>query len=128
MSKETSKDPTRQLDPEGWPLKDLWEKYEQIAMHFNDLIMRLRTQALAAVAAISVVAGIFGKIGADPKLSWELTAFVFSLLSVFWIAIWIIDVFYYNKLLIGAVGAIVDLEKMSNKTMRDLPQKIVAEP
>ena len=117
MTEDAGKGPSAQLEPEGWPLKDVWEKYEDIAMHFNDLIMRLRTQALAAVAAISVLASIFGKTGTDPKLSWELAALVFSLLSVFWIAIWVIDVFYYNKLLTGAVAAIVVLEKMSNDTM-----------
>ena len=36
---------------------------------------------------------------------------------MFWIAIWVIDFFYYNKLLIGGVSAIVVLEKMSNDTM-----------
>jgi hypothetical protein len=117
MTEDAGKGPTGPFEPEGWPLKDVWEKYEEIAMHFNDLIMRLRTQALAAVAAISVLASIFGKTGADPQLSGELAALVFSLLSVFWIAIWVIDVFYYNKLLIGAVSAIVVLEKMSNDTM-----------
>ena len=29
---------------------DQWYKYEQIAMHFNDLLMRFRTQALAGLA------------------------------------------------------------------------------
>lgn len=117
MSKDARNTPTGRVKSEGWPLKDVWEKYEDIAMHFNDLLIRLRTQALAAVAAISTLVTIFGKTGADPKLSWELAALVFSLLSVFWIAIWVIDVFYYNKLLIGAVAAIVVLEKMSNDTM-----------
>jgi hypothetical protein len=30
-------------DHEGWPIRELWEKYEEITMHFNDLIIRLRT-------------------------------------------------------------------------------------
>jgi hypothetical protein len=97
MSKDVRKDPTGRFEPEGWPLKDVWEKYEDIAMHFNDLLIRLRTQALAAVAAISTLVTIFGKTGADPKLSWELAALIFSLLAVFWIAIWIIDFCYYNS-------------------------------
>ncbi len=117
MSEDAGKDSTGRFEPEGWPLKDVWDKYEGIAMHFNDLLMRLRTQALAAVAAISILVSIFGKTGTDPKLSWELAVLVFSLLSVFWVAIWVIDFFYYNKLLIGAVAAILDLEKMSNDTM-----------
>jgi hypothetical protein len=74
MSENPGKNPTGRAEPEGWPLKDVWEKYEDIAMHFNDLLIRLRTQALAAVAAISTLATIFGKTGADPKLSWELAA------------------------------------------------------
>jgi hypothetical protein len=37
----------------------LWEKYEDIAMHFNDLLIRLRTQSLAGVAALSALVGIF---------------------------------------------------------------------
>jgi hypothetical protein len=113
MSEETGKGQTGRAEPEGWPLKEVWEKYEDIAMHFNDLLIRLSTQALAAVAAISTLVTIFGKTGADPKLSWELAALVFSLLSVFWIAIWIIDFCYYNRLLIGAVAAILDIETLS---------------
>jgi hypothetical protein len=117
MSENPGKNPTGRAEPEGWPLKDVWEKYEDIAMHFNDLLIRLRTQALAAVAAISTLVTIFGKTGADPKLSWELAALVFSLLSVFWIAIWIIDFCYYNRLLIGAVAAILDIEALSKEAI-----------
>ena len=117
MSKDARNTPTGRVKSEGWPLKDVWEKYEDIAMHFNDLLIRLRTQALAAVAAISTLVTIFGKTGADPKLSWELAAFIFSLLSVFWIAIWIIDFCYYNRLLIGAVAAILDIETLSKDAM-----------
>jgi hypothetical protein len=40
---------------EGWPIFDVWDKYEAIAMHFNDLLIKLRTQALAAVAALSTI-------------------------------------------------------------------------
>jgi hypothetical protein len=49
--------------PEEWSIKELWEKYEEIAMHFNDLLIRLRTQALGGVAALSAIVGIFGKSG-----------------------------------------------------------------
>ena len=38
---------------EGWPTFEVWQEYEKIAMHFNDLLMRLRTQALGAVAALA---------------------------------------------------------------------------
>jgi len=117
MSEVPEKISTGPLNPEGWPLKDVWQKYEDIAMHFNDLLIQLRMQALAAVAAISTLVTIFGKTGADPKLSWELAALIFSLLAVFWVAIWIIDFCYYNRLLIGAVTAILDIETLSKDAM-----------
>lgn len=103
---------TDQQHQKGWPINDLWEKYEEIAMHFNDLLIRLRTQALGAVAAISALIGVFGKTDSGLH-SWHISAAVFFFLCVFWIAIWVIDFRYYHLLLIGAVDAIIDLENLS---------------
>jgi hypothetical protein len=98
----------------GFAIRELWEKYEEIAMHFNDLIIRLRTQALAGVAALSTLVGVFAKADLGPfSYSWEIAGFVFLGLILFWIAIWILDFTYYNKLLIGAVVALVELETKS---------------
>lgn len=99
---------------QGWPIRELWEKYEEITMHFNDLIIRLRTQALAGVAALSTLVGIFAKadLGAF-GYTWEIAGFVFAGLALFWIAIWVLDFAYYNQLLIGSVAALLELEKES---------------
>jgi hypothetical protein len=99
-------------DHQGWPIRELWEKYEEITMHFNDLIIRLRTQALAGVAALSTLVGIFAKadLGAF-SYTWEIAGFVFAALALFWIAIWVLDFAYYNQLLIGSVAALLELEK-----------------
>ncbi len=91
---------------------ELWNKYEDIAMHFNDLILKIRIQALAAVAAISTVVGFFNRNG-ENEFSWGLTFAVFFFLCLFWIAIWILDFRYYNRLLLGAVDALLELEKAS---------------
>jgi hypothetical protein len=56
----------RDTDDEGWPIFDVWKKYEQIAMHFNDLLIRIRTQALAGVAALSAFTGLFAKAELGP--------------------------------------------------------------
>jgi hypothetical protein len=102
------------MSESGFPIKDLWEKYEDIAMHFNDLIIRLRTQALAGVAALSTLVGVFAKTDLGPfSYSWEIAGFVFIALALFWIAIWILDFAYYNKLLVGAVSALIELENRS---------------
>lgn len=96
-----------------WEVFQLWAKYEDIAMHFNDLIIRLRTQALGGVAALSALVGIFAKGESAPTSSWDLAAAVFIALCLFWVAIWILDFSYYNKFRTGSVYALLELEKAS---------------
>ena len=38
-----------------YDVKTLWVEYEKIAMHFNDLLIKLRTQSLGGLAAIGFV-------------------------------------------------------------------------
>jgi len=109
----------REKAEEGWPLYDVWAKYEEIAMHFNDLLIRLRIQALAGVAALSTLVGIFAKT--DPSGgngNWQIATGVFFGLCLFWIAIWILDLRYYHKLLVGAVTALLEIEEMSENHTR----------
>jgi hypothetical protein len=92
----------------------LWAKYEDIAMHFNDLLMRLRSQSLAGIAAVSVLVGVFSKEGiADIQLDWTVAEAIFVALAAFWIAILSLDLLYYNRLLIGAVKALRGLEEQT---------------
>lgn len=93
--------------------QDLWAKYEDIAMHFNDLIMRLRTQSLAGIAAVSTLVGLFTKEGADIQTDWLVASAIFIAMALFWIAIWCLDFHYYSRLLAGAVAA---LKKLENET------------
>ncbi|MGC2075675.1 MAG: hypothetical protein WA728_06515 [Xanthobacteraceae bacterium] len=119
-----------QTTEQGWPVFELWQKYEDVAMHFNDLLIRLRTQALGAVAALTTIIGVFAKAGEDRHTSWEMVAFAFAILFVFWLAIWIIDFCYYNRLLKGAVAALLDVEEQSKTKLRlqpiDMSTKIEA--
>ena len=95
-------------------VQKLWSKYEDIAMHFNDLLMRLRTQALAGIAAISTLVGIFTKAGTtEIQSDWLIATFIFLALGALWIAIALLDILYYNRLLMGAVGALLELEEDS---------------
>src|SRR5215469_6312528 len=111
------------LEPteQGWPVFELWQKYEDIAMHFNDLLIRLRTQALGAIAALVTIIGVFAKAGEDRHTSWEMVAFAFAILLAFWLAIWVIDFCYYNRLLKGAVAALLEVEKQSKDKLYHRP-------
>jgi len=91
-------------------------------MHFNDLLLKIRTQSLAAVAAFATVGGVLLKDeGISHELRWGTLTAVFIALCVFWVAIWILDFTYYNRLLLGAVKALIEIEKeseASNRTSR----------
>jgi hypothetical protein len=92
-------------------VQSLWEKYEDIAMHFNDLLMRLRSQSLAGIAAASTIITVLAKGEvADVKLDWLVAKDLFLALSIVWVAIWCLDFLYYNRLLMGSVRAIKKLE------------------
>ena len=97
-----------------YEIKQLCSEYENIAMHFNDLLIKLRTQAIGAVAAISTVVGLFTKNVTDIKTAWEVATITFLFLAMFWLAVWVLDFCYYNRLLIGTVGAILELERESH--------------
>ena len=101
--------------PEGWPVFDLWKKYEEIAMHFNDLLIRLRTQALAGVATVVTIIGVLFRRSGSLDSRWDIIALSFLLLVVFWVAVWVLDFCYYNRLLSGAVAALLDLENLSKE-------------
>jgi hypothetical protein len=88
---------------------ELWEKYEEVAMHFNELLIRLRTQALGAVATIVTAAGFLVSRGSTTEPWWAVSA-VSVLLLIAWCTLWMIDVFYYSRLLRGAVNALLRLE------------------
>jgi hypothetical protein len=92
----------------------IWDKYEQIAMHFNGLLIHLRTQALGAVATIVTAAGFLLTRSPEPlKHQWWAVCAVSVLLFFAWCTLWMIDVCYYSRLLLGAVNALVKIEKQS---------------
>jgi hypothetical protein len=93
------------------PIFDVWDKYENIAMHFNDLLIKLRTQSLGGVAAITSIVAIISKDSSG--FNWAIMSGVFFFLITFWVAIWILDFKYYNRLLVGAVEALLEIEKLT---------------
>src|SRR5262245_27777794 len=108
--------------PPGWEIRELWKEYEAVAMHFNDLLMRIRTQALGGVAALATLTGIFANPGmGDMRANWEVAMFMFAGLALLWIAIWVLDFMYYNKLLLGAVVALLELEEESKTKTHIMP-------
>jgi len=92
----------------------LWKSYEDVAMHFNDLIIRLRIQSIGGIAALAAILGIFlNERNGDSSnpFSYCIASIALFVLMLFWVGIFFLDIFYYNRLLEGAVNAIMELEK-----------------
>lgn len=101
--------------PKKFEIFEVWKEYEQIVMHFNELLMQLRMRALGGVAAISALVGILSKGDTSSDFRWGIVSAVLSVLSLVWIAIWIIDVKYYTRLLLGSVRAVLEVEEISHR-------------
>ena len=96
-------------------LLKVWGDHEKIAMHFNELILRIRTQALGALAAVLTVGGtLLRTFSPTQHIPWGLVASVLAVLLGLWVAIWVLDFRYYNRLLTGAVDSLLALEDSIN--------------
>ncbi len=84
----------------------LWSKYEDTAIHFNDLLIRLRIQILGGVSISGTLATTIIKENNIYSLRY-----IFLSLLIIWIAVWILDICYYSRLLSGAVDATIEIEK-----------------
>ena len=90
---------------------EIWKEYEKIAMHFNTLLIQLRMRALGGLGVIVALIGFVSRSSESDELQWGLLGASFLVLSIVWFAIFLLDYFYYNKLLLGAVSSTLDLEK-----------------
>ena len=101
---------------------EIWKKYEDITMHFNDLIMRWRLQAMGGLATLVTVGGFVARDATTLAFGHKAALILSGMLACAWSGIAFIDLFYYRKLLKGAVACILDFE--GKCTCIDLSTKI----
>ncbi|OUR89048.1 hypothetical protein A9Q81_22595 [Gammaproteobacteria bacterium 42_54_T18] len=97
---------------------NLWSKYEDITNQFSNLIIQIRTKALALIATISSVITAFAKN--TEGVNWELLFVAFLFQAFFWVSIWILDLGYYNKMLKSSVEALKKLEESAPEIKNDI--------
>ena len=90
---------------------DVWKKYEDVAMHFNELIMRWRLQAIGGLAALVTAAGFVVGDATTLLVRYRAMLILSLMLTFAWVAVGLIDLVYYRRLLRGAVDAILEVEK-----------------
>jgi|GEM_PF-5769800 len=89
----------------------LWFHYEEVAMHFNQMIIQYRLQVMAGTGIVGTVGSyIVGSKSKEPETLYALRAFFSCGLLVLFISAAAIDLLYYNELLLGAVDALIELE------------------
>ena len=91
---------------------ELWFHYEEIAMHFNELIMQYRLHLMGGAGAIGALLSylIGGKVEDESRR--HLLRFVVSLILLLFVsAAAALDLLYYNQLLQGAVDALLEFER-----------------
>lgn len=89
----------------------LWFHYEEIAMHFNELIIQYRLQLMGGAGAIGAVASYLVGSKVESEIDrHKLRAFISTGLLLIFIAAACLDLFYYNELLSGSVDALIELE------------------
>lgn len=89
----------------------VWSEYEKVAMHFNDLMMRWRLQAIGGMAALVTLAGFVVGDAHDVATRYRAMLILAGLLTFVWIGVALIDLRYYRRLLKGAVRAILAIEE-----------------
>lgn len=80
-------------------LKEEWKTTIETQMHFNDLIIKFRSIVLSVfITGLGIAFSFSDKFSATADLYFLLT-----LALAFWICCFLLDYFYYQKLLLGAV-------------------------
>ncbi|MCH9011293.1 MAG: hypothetical protein IIC21_11760 [Chloroflexi bacterium] len=90
---------------------ELWFHYEEIAMHFNQLIIQYRLQLMGGAGAIGAVAVFLIQSKDDEERRYLMRSVVSFIMFFLLLAAAFLDIFYYNKLLLGAVNALLEFEK-----------------
>lgn len=91
---------------------DLWFHYEEVAMHFNSLIMQYRLQLMGGIGVIGTLSGyLIGEKVTSHYHRHMLRALVSAGLLILIFAAATLDLYYYNELLRGAVDALLEIEK-----------------
>lgn len=92
-------------------LMDAWKISEDVAMHFNRLLIGFRLKAIGgiAVSAVGAVVSIEFKFGNSASRALILTTF--TVLAGIWFLVWAADFCYYYRLLAGAIDELLRLER-----------------
>ena len=74
-------------------------------------------QYLQPAEAHNYKSAVISKDSTGSTFNWAMMAGVFFFLIIFWVAVWILDFKYYNRLLLGTVDALLETEELSKTSI-----------
>ena len=90
---------------------DLWFHYEEVAMHFNELLIQYRLQLMGGAGAIGALSAyLIGDKVTEPSTRTWLRFLASLTLLVLITAAAFLDLFYYNQLLLASVDVLIEFE------------------
>src|SRR5262249_49527144 len=104
----TGSPPDKLTEDRRHHLREAWKTSEDVAMHFNNLLLGFRLKSVGGIAAGAVL-GFGLKVG--ELAHWGVIFAIFVALTMIWVLVWAADFFYYYPLLAGAVDELLRLEK-----------------
>lgn len=91
-------------------MMEQWKTAISVQIHFNDLLMRIRTFGLTAVVVILGTATGLWKLGGD-KIDPLIILGIFILGEILLISLFVVDYFYYYQLLLAAVEHVLKIDE-----------------
>ena len=89
-------------------------------MHFNDLLIRTRLQAMGGLVGGVTIAGLALKDTSDLLTRYRGLLLLSLVFIAGWLAVAILDLGYYRRLLLGAVDELLRLEDKEKKLPEEL--------
>jgi hypothetical protein len=112
-------------------LLTVWEKTVDLQMHFNDLCMGVRKTAIGALGVLLGAGALSFRFGGNVNIYGRDTSVAFIFIAVallVWTSFWLMDRFWYHKLLRSSVAYAETLEAASPTALLgfnlDLSRKI----
>jgi hypothetical protein len=102
---------------------DIWSKTVDVQQHFNDLELRIRNYAVTLLVAIVGASAFAVKENlrlAVAGLDISVAATLLTAGAFAWLAFYLMDRFWYHRLLYGAVKHAVSIEKRWEKELPEL--------
>jgi len=85
-----------------------WKTIIETQMHFNDLIIRFRSISLTAFITL---AGASVALQKTEKIDEKQVLLIMLFLSALWVTAFVMDFFYYHRLLLGSVAQAMKFDK-----------------